>query len=117
MRRFIPAVLLAGPVLLMGQSSSHTPDNGAAPAVAHGSLKDTTNDFTPLTVGQKVNRRALRLIEPVTLFTSAFSASVDQLRDSPPEWGEGAEGFAKRFGSSEGLTASHNIIALLCSNE
>jgi hypothetical protein len=112
MRLFIPAVFFVSPVLLLGQSSSPAPDKGAAPAVAHGSVNDATNDFTPLTVGQKINRRALRLIEPVTLFTSAFSAGVDQLRDTPPEWGEGAEGFAKRFGSSEGMTASHNIIAL-----
>jgi len=112
MRLLIPVILFAGPVLLFSQSPSSDANQGAAaPAVAHGSVDDT-NDFTPLTVGQKVKRRAGRLVEPVTLLTSAFSAGVDQLRDSPPAWGEGAEGFAKRFGSSEGMTASHHIIAL-----
>ena len=113
MKLFVPAVLFASPVLLFSQSSVTPPDQGAAaPAATHGSVDDSTTDYSPLTVKQKVNRRALRLVEPVTLFTSAFSASVDQLRDTPSAWGQGAEGFAKRFGSSEAMTASHNIIAL-----
>jgi hypothetical protein len=66
----------------------------------------------PLTVRQKVNRRAWRLIEPVALINSAFGAGIEQWRDVPPQWGQGAEGFAKRFGSAEGYTAAHNGIAL-----
>lgn len=118
MKLFIPAVLFISPALLFGQSSPSAPNQAppnqgaAAPAATHGSVDDSSSDYSPLTVKQKVDRRALRLIEPVTLFTSAFSAGVDQLRDTPPVWGEGAEGYARRFGSAEAMTASHNIIAL-----
>jgi hypothetical protein len=66
----------------------------------------------PLTPGQKVERRTLRLVEPVTLFTSAFSAGLSQLRNEPEQWGQGAEGYARRFASAEGYTAAHNGIAL-----
>jgi hypothetical protein len=67
---------------------------------------------TPLTPKQKINQRAWRLIEPVTLIDSAFGAGIAQWRNQPPEWGQGADGYAKRFASSEGFTAAHNGIAL-----
>jgi hypothetical protein len=66
----------------------------------------------PLTPGQKASRRSLRLVEPVTLLSSAFGAGIDQLRNSPGQWGQGVKGFAIRFGSAEGYTAAHNGVAL-----
>lgn len=66
----------------------------------------------PLTVKQKIDRRAWRLIEPVTLIDSAFGAGIEQWRGVPPQWGQGAEGYAKRFGSAEGFTAASNGIGL-----
>jgi hypothetical protein len=66
----------------------------------------------PLTAEQKVTRRALRLVEPVTLFSSAFGAGIEQLRNMPPQWGQGSEGYARRFASAEGYTAAHNVVAL-----
>jgi CheY-like chemotaxis protein len=54
----------------------------------------------------------LRLVEPVTLFSSALGAGIDQWRNAPPEWGQGSEGYARRFASAEGFTAAHNAIGL-----
>jgi len=108
------AVLFPG--LLLAQSASLPADY---PVEAIGS--ETTDApstpgsvtlLTPLTVKQKINRRAWRLIEPVTLVDSAFGAGIDQWRNVPPQWGQGAEGYARRFASSEGYTAAHNGIAL-----
>jgi hypothetical protein len=82
--------------------TAQVPGNTLAPQI----------EFAPLTTKQKVKRRALRLIEPVTLINSAFSAGIDQWRDVPHAWGQGAEGYAIRFGSAEGFTAAHNTIAL-----
>jgi len=72
----------------------------------------TASAFAPLTPDQKVKRRALRLIEPVTLVSSAFGAGIDQWRDVPQKWGQGYEAYAIRFASSEGFTAAHNTVAL-----
>lgn len=66
----------------------------------------------PLTPEQKTSRRALRLIEPMTLLSSAFGAGVDQWRSVPREWGQGSEAYAIRFASAEGFTAAHNAVAL-----
>src|SRR5262249_8791294 len=47
-----------------------------------------------------------------TLVSSAFGAGMEQWRNAPPQWGQGGEGYARRFASSEGFTAAHNAIAL-----
>ena len=67
--------------------------------------------YVPLTPLEKAERRALNVIAPETLFTSAFSAGIAQWRDTPPQWGEGAEGFGRRFADAEGYVAVHNSIA------
>jgi len=56
----------------------------------------------PATLAQRERLRAYlkRLISPEVLLRSAVGAGFGQLRDVPPEWGEGALGFGRRFGSA-----------------
>jgi hypothetical protein len=42
---------------------------------------------------------------PFPLVGSATVAGINQLDNSPPEWRQGAEGYAKRFGSDFGIAA------------
>lgn len=110
-------ILLTVPALLPGQSPAAPGADPAAVASAQASSspakpQTTTDQWTPLTPAQKVKRRALRLIEPVTLATSAASAGLDQWRRVPRDWDEGSEGYAIRFASAEGFTAAHNAVAL-----
>ncbi len=111
-------VLLAIPVFLFAQDSiaagdqTHEGDTGGTTNLPANSAGSAASVPTPLTAGQKVTRRALRLVEPVTLFSSAFGAGIDQLRNEPSAWGQGSEGYARRFASAEGFTAAHNTIAL-----
>ena len=104
---------LALPALLLAQSAAD-PAEHTAPAAVGGSVAPGAADsYTPLTPAQKVKKRALRLIEPVTLASSAASAGIDQWRRVPHNWDEGTEGYAIRFASAEGYTAAHNTIALI----
>lgn len=111
-------VLLTVPALLIGEDSGRLdaadaavnaaqPDPSAVPApIRRATLVE------PLTPKQKAKRRALRMMEPVSLFSAAFGASIEQGRNVPPQWGQGAEGYAKRFASAEGYMAAHNAIGL-----
>jgi len=83
-----------------------------APGDETPAMDASTAARDPLTAGQKVTRRALRLVEPLTLFSSSFGAGVDQLRNLPSQWGQESEGYARRFASAEGYTAAHNTVAL-----
>jgi len=101
------------PALLCSQSPSGKSAN-TAPAAVGGNIPATTADpYAPLTPAQKLKKRALRLIEPVTLASSAATAGIDQWRRVPHNWDEGGEGYAIRFASAEGYTAAHNTIALI----
>ena len=107
------------PTLLFAQEQAAVLDEARSSAtesvVESGSAlapAATATGFEPLTPEQKAKRRALRLIEPLTLLSSAFGAGVDQWRNIPPEWGQGTEGYARRFASAEGFTAAHNGVAL-----
>lgn len=108
-------VILTFPALLPAQSTTAT---AADPPDANPATASTTETspaapaYTPLTAAQKAKYRAVRLVEPLTLFSSAFGAGFEQLRNVPKEWGQGAEGYADRFASAEGFTAVHNAIGL-----
>jgi hypothetical protein len=71
-----------------------------------------TSSITPLTVGQKVKRRELRLVEPVTLLSSAFGAGIEQARHEPKAWPQGGQGYAIRWASAQGFNVAHNGVAL-----
>ncbi len=61
---------------------------------------------TPLTSGQKF-KLAVQYLNPYTFAFVAAEAGVNQARNSPKEYGQGAEGFGKRYGAgfADGLTA------------
>ena len=42
---------------------------------------------------------------PYPILGAAASAGINQSSNAPPEWGQGAEGFGKRFGSAFGIQA------------
>ena len=59
-----------------------------------------------------VKREGRELAGPKALGGSAASAAIGQARNRPGEWGQGAAGFAKRFGSSLGQHAIKGVIEM-----
>ena len=107
----------AVPVLLIAQTPVSTSQGSSlAPANSTTEPAETSNSqpsaYPPLTAEQKAARRIRRLVEPVSLVSSAFGAGIDQWRNVPREWGQGVEGYARRFGSAEGYNASDAVIGL-----
>jgi hypothetical protein len=106
----VPVLLLAqAPVSTVPGSSPATPRAATDPAETSTSQPIV---YAPLTAEQKAARRIKRVVEPVSLLSAAFGAGVDQWRNVPKQWGQGAEGYARRFGSSEGYNASDAVIGL-----
>jgi hypothetical protein len=115
MTGWITGLLFVLPALTLAQEPATPGDPSrlnAADAAVEAQASAPLTLVEPLTPKQKLKRRTMRLIEPVTLFSSAFGAGFGQLINRPPEWGQGAQGFATRFASSEGSAAAHNAIAL-----
>jgi len=99
--RAIGVVLLAV-VAVSGQQS-------ADPAVADNKTT-TTSDYVFPTSKERFNRYVKDNIGPWRLARSAASAGIQQWRDSPEEWGQGAEGFGKRFASNIGRNAIQQTV-------
>jgi hypothetical protein len=60
----------------------------------------TQPSYTPLTQSERNKLFVKDLCNPISFVESAASAGWGQLRDKPPEWREGGEGYSKRYASS-----------------
>lgn len=61
-----------------------------------------------LTAGQKFKLFLNESVSPASFLISATSAGFGQWRDSPSHYGQGAEGYGKRFGASMARGASES---------
>lgn len=64
-----------------------------------------TSRYAPLTDRQKLNRTLGRLIGPTWLIFTGISAGYSEWRRTPAQWGQGAEGYARRYGTICALAA------------
>ncbi|MGE5321743.1 MAG: hypothetical protein ACM3SW_02700 [Actinomycetota bacterium] len=53
-----------------------------------------------LSVGEKFSIFARSTISPKTYATAAWNAGIAQAEDNDPEWGQGAEGYGKRYAAA-----------------
>jgi hypothetical protein len=63
----------------------------------------------PLSHRQKFRLGVRLLVDPVTIGAVGITAGIEQKMNSYPEFGQGATGFAKRFGAAYG-TAGTNVL-------
>jgi hypothetical protein len=64
----------------------------------------------PLTAAQKFHLGWKTITDPVSLLGTGISAGIDEARNSHPEFGQGTEGYAKRFGAQYANRVSRVII-------
>jgi hypothetical protein len=72
-------------------------------------IPNTPSASKPLTAGGKLKIAALDAVNPVRILGAAASAGIAQASDPYPEWGDGGEGYAKRFGAAVADEASGHI--------
>jgi len=81
----------------------------------HSRLKNVTSFWpaaaaakttTPLTPVQKLTLAGFNTINPFPIASAAFQAGISQAWDTNSGYGQGGEGYAKRFGAYMGNTAS-----------
>ena len=57
----------------------------------------TAKEFSPLSQGERTADYIKSLVNPLGYAKAGFSAGIDQWKDKPAEWGQGASGYGKRF--------------------
>jgi hypothetical protein len=73
------------------------------PAVATNPNSSAQPAYTRPTEKILFRNYTFDLLGPYPLFTAAASAGIHQGTDSPREWSQGFDGYARRFGSSFGI--------------
>jgi hypothetical protein len=71
--------------------------HGIGPYTGSGIVSDP---FQPLTAGQKFGFAARQAFGPLAYPGVAFIAGINQATDAEPSWGQGAEGYGKRYGAA-----------------
>ena len=70
---------------------------------------ELAHDPRPLSGGQKLKLAVDQSIAPYGLIVSGFTAGISQARNSWPGYGQGAEGYGKRYGATLALNASSDM--------
>jgi hypothetical protein len=103
---------------LRAQQTSDLPENprvitgGENASAPDASLDDgTVNSPRPLTLGERFKIYESSFTRPESLIGPVLGAGVGQIRDTPPEWGQGAQGFGKRLASGYARSVIARTIA------
>lgn len=77
------------------QAPAAAPD---APSASRGASANVNS----LTLHERFRIYGHSIIRPYSVIGPALGAGIGQWEDEPPEWGQGAKGYARRFGSGMG---------------
>jgi len=72
---------------------------------------ENADNVPPLTPGQKFKVVARGVFDPTEFVLVGFVAGLGQASDSDPSYGQGAQGYAKRYGTAYGDNAIENFLA------
>jgi hypothetical protein len=97
------ATLAALPLPARAQSLSDSGDSSGTVGGATTAQPDLP--YTRPTQATKLHTYLFDAFGPYPTVGAALAAGMSQLSDSPPEWNQGAMGFARRFGSNYGIAA------------
>ena len=100
---FVIADLAALPVLAKAQAPATPPDSPGT--VANTPPAQPVPAYVRPTEKTKFHNYIFDMIGPYPILGAALSAGINQADSTPPEWGQGAEAYGKRFGSNFGIAA------------
>lgn len=71
----------------------------------------STAPAQPLTVKEKFELHAKRIVHPVPVLGMLAGAGIEQSRGEPYQWGGGMEGYGRRVADAAGFVAAENMFA------
>ena len=89
--------------------AQQTPTNQPKQDTSNTAIPSAPSSYKPLTPGGKLKIAAFDAVHPLRIVGAAVSAGIAQASDPYPEWGDGGEGYAKRFGAAVADEASGHI--------
>jgi hypothetical protein len=89
--------------------AQQTPTSNPKQDTSNTAVPNAPSSYKPLTAGGKLKIAAFDAVHPLRILGAAVSAGIAQASDPYPEWGDGGEGYAKRFGAAVADEASGHI--------
>jgi len=102
-RGIVLMLLVSAPLLAKAQSAIDSGSSSAAIAGTSPAQPDLA--YTRPSGKTKVHNYLFDAFGPYPIVGAALAAGVNQFDNTPPEWGPGAAGYSKRFGSDFGIAA------------
>lgn len=102
------AITISGVVGVNGQTTAPTPQTTTT--TQQTTQTTTPPDYIFPTREERFKRYVKDTVGPWPLARAAASAGIQQWQDSPEEWGQGAEGYGKRFASNMGRNAIRQTV-------
>lgn len=110
---------LSGSNAAKGSNAVTQPSAEASPSNAESSLfyslfmaGKTQDQFTPLTRKERLKVYAKDLLSPFHFLMAGASAGITQLQNVPPEWGQGAEGYGRRFANYYAYATTSSMLQM-----
>jgi hypothetical protein len=107
MRNFVQSVAIGGVAFLIWQSpgNAQTPTgqdgaNRAAPEPSAVSMHTGFLPYTPMAPQERFHYYVRHMFSVESVVRDAAGSGILQLTDTPAEWGQGAAGYARRFGNA-----------------
>ncbi len=103
-RALVTSCLLAGGLACFGQTpdQANAPEATATNAVPAPKLNAAPLVYIPMTQSERARHYVKSMFSLESFARSAAGAGLRQWTNTPPEWGQGADGYAKRFAHSFG---------------
>jgi hypothetical protein len=95
-------------------SQSSTETNATESSIFYSLLMagKTQDQFTPLTPKERLKVYAKDLFAPFHFLMAGASAGITQVQNVPPEWGQGTEGYARRFANYYAYATTSSMLQM-----
>ena len=103
-------ILVLSVMAAVSVNSQETTKDQSTKDPATTTNQTTGKDYVFPSSHERFKRYVNSTIGPFRLARTAAAAGIEQWRDSPEEWGQGAQGYGKRFASGLAQNAIHQTV-------
>jgi hypothetical protein len=106
--RILPVLFVITGLSVLPRARAQSPANSGTSSSAVLSTNTTQPPhlaYMRPTQKTKLHNYFFDTLGPYPIIGAALAAGINQADNTPPEWGQGAEGYGKRFGSNFGIAA------------
>jgi hypothetical protein len=107
--RIVPLLFAIAALVVLPRAQAQSPAGSGNPSnaalSANPAPSQTHVTYTRPSQKTKLRNYFFDTVGPYPIIGAALAAGINQADNTPPEWGQGAEGYGKRFGSNFGIAA------------